>query len=1004
MKVKDEHPSKKSRSSLNDISFETMKETIQSKPRATASYSSPTEHLESSASFHPLGKNGVSVSKTRKNLQELHKVVQHPDNKYFWSDDRLLDWSNEISSELERSFPETIIGCLGSTGVGKSSTLNAMLTDDILPTSGSRACTAAPCELRYNGALTSPGKENPIYKCSVIFVTLQEWHDELTLLVDTCCGTSEILEEIKERRGIMFNAWSKLCQVFGCDVMKSLLGRQKNEVWSELRSDSRIAKLLTITSGEQPFTDVEEGVVDAVEAKMLMKPRSTWPDELIEKCTEAAEIFKETISSFLYRTTGDDGKPQTWPLVKKAVLYGPWEVLSTGACLVDLPGTQDANAARAKVTADYKKNCHQFFIVSPIKRAVDSEVAKMELFGEQFKRQLLMDGQYGNVSFICTQTDTCEPAEVMRDHEDVAREVNGRWEKMIGIKDMIKAIPQEKKDLAEKKRILSKELRRARQSVKSTEKEIEEKQKERKKMGGKGTIERQTAIEEQEDEQHAQDLLKILVAELEEKKQAVIRLETALTKNSEESGPKLKAKLSDLQTDLRATAAVVRNEYCTRRLQADFRAGYEDMTQTRDASLSYVENIQMDVFCVSANDYLKVCNVNGWEGLPNTFSDSDNTQIPALCAWVHDITLKSRAAFTADLDNKASILLEHVMLFVKEYEERSTCKEKFREIFEKETQGLTLKMAAIASNFLNESKSTIEKTLSPALENGATRAKGEAVKTVKSWASKSQGSNDLDYGARFHWLTLRAALKREGIFDSTAVGNIDLNQELYDPMEREISFPWQQTMDTAMTRLFVSATTLCLQEVNRVSQAVVHAFTEMGMKPSRVQSIAPVAKQRGDSRVASVFAGVVAGATETQRELNRAPLEQLADSMRIGYQEAVCVVEGQGFVKRMVSALVKHTEKICEDFFDDVTAQLARDIEIMVDGFATTMRNLGPGVSEEFEKAYSVCWNGRQDIMDPKMKLQIGKFREKLLLHLVCLRKAQEEAHKLIERRPGNES
>ena len=64
----------------------------------------------------------------------------------------------------------------------------------------------------------------------------------------------------------------------------------------------------------------------------------------------------------------------------------------SGACLVDLPGVRDANAARAKVAESYLMNCNQIWIVAPIKRAVDDGTAK-ELLGEQFKRRLLMDGQ-----------------------------------------------------------------------------------------------------------------------------------------------------------------------------------------------------------------------------------------------------------------------------------------------------------------------------------------------------------------------------------------------------------------------------------------------------------------------------------------------------------------------------------------------------------------------------------------------------------------------------------
>jgi hypothetical protein len=97
------------------------------------------------------------------------------------------------------------------------------------------------------------------------------------------------------------------------------------------------------------------------------------------------------INSFVYRS-GDGHEPQSWPLIRKVVITGPWPVLASGACLVDLPGVRDANAARANVAATYLQNCSCLWIVAPIKRAVDDGTAK-DLLGEQFKRRLYLDGQ-----------------------------------------------------------------------------------------------------------------------------------------------------------------------------------------------------------------------------------------------------------------------------------------------------------------------------------------------------------------------------------------------------------------------------------------------------------------------------------------------------------------------------------------------------------------------------------------------------------------------------------
>jgi len=61
----------------------------------------------------------------------------------------------------------------------------------------------------------------------------------------------------------------------------------------------------------------------------------------------------------------------------------------------------------------YLKSCNAVWVVSSIHRAVNDKTAR-DLLGEHFRRQLLMDGQYGSVSFICSKTDILNPSEIIR--------------------------------------------------------------------------------------------------------------------------------------------------------------------------------------------------------------------------------------------------------------------------------------------------------------------------------------------------------------------------------------------------------------------------------------------------------------------------------------------------------------------------------------------------------------------------------------------------------------
>ena len=59
----------------------------------------------------------------------------------------------------------------------------------------------------------------------------------------------------------------------------------------------------------------------------------------------------------------------------------------------------------------YIQNCSVILIATEISRACSSKTAK-QLFDENFRRQLLMDGQ--NIAFVCTKNDAVTTTELIR--------------------------------------------------------------------------------------------------------------------------------------------------------------------------------------------------------------------------------------------------------------------------------------------------------------------------------------------------------------------------------------------------------------------------------------------------------------------------------------------------------------------------------------------------------------------------------------------------------------
>lgn len=103
-----------------------------------------------------------------------------------------------------------------------------------------------------------------------------------------------------------------------------------------------------------------------------------------------------------------------WPIVKQVRVWSRnWSVLSTGGVLVDAPGVHDDNSARDAVVKRKLKDADAVWIVSNIVRAVNDKTAR-DMLGEHFRRQLLMDGQFGALAFIATQSDVLDRSEAVR--------------------------------------------------------------------------------------------------------------------------------------------------------------------------------------------------------------------------------------------------------------------------------------------------------------------------------------------------------------------------------------------------------------------------------------------------------------------------------------------------------------------------------------------------------------------------------------------------------------
>lgn len=319
----------------------------------------------------------------------------------------------KLEDQAEREQARTVIGVVGNTGAGKSSVINALLDEErLVPTNCMRACTAVVTSISYN-ANDDPSLK---YLAEVQFIEVADWEKELRILMtEFLSENGNLSSEAKDPNSDAGVALSKFRAVYP-KITKDRLGDWTVE---ELINEKAVLNCLGTTK----------------------KVRSAYPNHFYTQLQRFVDSKEKSTGKKEKKDKGAQPDIEYWPLIKEVRIFTKAKALETGAVVVDLPGVHDSNAARAAVAERYMKQCTGLWIVAPITRAVDDKAAK-NLLGETFKRQLKYDGNYSNVTFICSKTDDISITEAT-DSLDLQSEISTLEDQQRSHKSKLKSVNQE---------------------------------------------------------------------------------------------------------------------------------------------------------------------------------------------------------------------------------------------------------------------------------------------------------------------------------------------------------------------------------------------------------------------------------------------------------------------------------------------------------------------------------------------------------------------------------
>jgi hypothetical protein len=253
--------------------------------------------------------------------------------------------------------------------------------------------------------------------------------------------------------------------------------------------------------------------------------------------------------------------------------------------------------------------------------------------------------------------------------------------------------------------------------------------------------------------------------------------------------------------------------------------------------------------------------------------------------------------------------------------------------------------------------------------------------------------------AGLYWSTYQATVRREGVYNSACAGEVDFNQELCDPMEKEFSTHWQRTMDASLRTLLTECERRILEISSSFNQSLAAILGQGDLEAARLANMANTASRSCTTTLKASFQQMGNLALESQRELNRCLRPSIKEKMQTGYDAARSVPEGWGKFSRMKEAMQINSQKVVTSMFDESMSKLLRGINDLIKRLTAMISSTWEIISKNMESVFSICWDDQSDkntFVDPAVQKTIRECRDALLPELNRLHEVQTSASGLL--------
>ncbi|XP_041375895.1 uncharacterized protein LOC121388573 [Gigantopelta aegis] len=426
-------------------------------------------------------------------------------------------------------------------------------------------------------------------------------------------------------------------------------------------------------------------------------------------------------------------------------------------------------------------------------------------------------------------------------------------------------------------------------------------------------------------------------------------------------------RMKNIDKAISALAAKARNEFSTKRIKHDFRAGLRELEQKagepeqdeeddeleefgnsddqKEEEESTTTDGDLSVFCVSAAEYMKLKEfLDSTDGLAKVFSKPDETGIPKLRDFVQKMAVDNRKTVMKEITEETCNLfldLQDYLAILNPAARPGS--EQIVSVVNKHVKEVDTEVKAIATKLSTDISETFKKEIFPNLVEGVCNGKRDALEISEKWRSLHKCA------------TYKATVGHHGTYSSRVAGAVTFNEDLAAPVLDSIASQWTKVFNDLLWQHFDNVKEAMLDAIHKFFTDTTSDLLKHDVQADDLDRISGQIGRSIETKLTEMVKSNKVIVNKKQRDCSRRMPEILKEHMRETY-EACNRKRGSGSFDRMRKEMTDGVEKNVDVMYVDGSRDLKEQLETLQKSVVVDVKKILLAICDYLKASYEPLW------------------------------------------------